>query len=232
VVKKLKYIITGTGRCGTCFFAKFLTSVGVPCGHEYIFGPQLDDVPVKLKRERSKLSAVSQEGVPKWVDESTIIADSSLLAAPYLDHRMLKNCKIIHLARDPLLVISSFVLDGGYFVGYCPKDIWEYFIYTHVPELTAKMSAIERAVNYYIEWNKLIEEKAQGKERLFFRIDRDDLSKAMDFLEINPSLLPISFSDKTCNTWKKRSHDVTYEEIPQPARNQLREIAERYGYNS
>ena len=33
----LKYIIASTGRSGTVYMARLLTSVGVPCGHESIF---------------------------------------------------------------------------------------------------------------------------------------------------------------------------------------------------
>jgi hypothetical protein len=232
-VKKLKYIITGTGRCGTCFFARFLTSVGIPCGHEFVFGPSLDDVPKKLKRDQSKLSHVSKkDDEPSWVDESTIIADSSLLAAPYLDHRSLKGCKIIHLVRNPLSVISSFVLDGDYFEDCYAKHIWEHFIYTHLPDLTMKMSAMERAAIYYVEWNNMIENKTQNADRLLFRIDKDDMEVVTKFLNISPSVLTNSFSDKTCNTWRKRRYDITYKEIPLPARDRLLKMAESYGYCS
>ena len=33
----LKYLVTGTGRCGTVYMARILTSIGIPCGHETIF---------------------------------------------------------------------------------------------------------------------------------------------------------------------------------------------------
>ena len=34
---ELKIISTGTGRCGTAYMSKLLTSVGIPCGHESLF---------------------------------------------------------------------------------------------------------------------------------------------------------------------------------------------------
>ena len=34
---KLKYLVTGTGRSGTVYMARLLTSLGIPCSHEMIF---------------------------------------------------------------------------------------------------------------------------------------------------------------------------------------------------
>jgi hypothetical protein len=232
VVKKLEYIVTGTGRCGTVFLARFLTSIGIPCGHEFVFGPFTDDVPTKLKRENSKLSSVSKKNCSDWVDEKIIVADSSFLSAPYLDHPALKRCKIIHLVRDPILVISSFILDGQYFINHHPKDIWEDFIYYHLPEFKRKMSAVERAARYYVEWNEMIKEKSKGLETLFFRIEKDDLSKILAFVKKDVSLLTSAFSDKSCNTWRKRSIDIAYKEIPEPAREPLLAMASDFGYVS
>jgi LPS sulfotransferase NodH len=34
---KLKFLVTGSGRSGTNYMSRFLTSVGIMCGHESIF---------------------------------------------------------------------------------------------------------------------------------------------------------------------------------------------------
>ena len=33
----MKYIIAGTGRCGTGYMSKIFNEVGIKCGHENVF---------------------------------------------------------------------------------------------------------------------------------------------------------------------------------------------------
>ena len=56
----MRVLITGTGRCGTGWMARALTAAGAPCGHEAAF-------------------TARGHGDCDWV------AESSWLAAPYLD---------------------------------------------------------------------------------------------------------------------------------------------------
>jgi hypothetical protein len=69
-MRKLKLVLTGTGRCATGFYAKFLTSAGATCGHERFFGVG------GLEAALDVLAA------GHWVGT---VAESSWLAAPFLD---------------------------------------------------------------------------------------------------------------------------------------------------
>lgn len=79
--RRVRLLITGTGRCGTGFLAAALTAAGVQCGHEQAF-----------TRKR--------HGHGAWA------AEASWLAAPYLT--ALDDTYVVHLVRDPLKVIASF----------------------------------------------------------------------------------------------------------------------------
>jgi hypothetical protein len=102
----IKYIVTGTGRCGTMFFAKYLTSAGINCGHELIF-------------TNSGVEAANKN----LLINNNVQADSSYMAAPYLSHSLLKNAKIVHLVRDPIKVLNSFVSGYVYFLSPILKCI-------------------------------------------------------------------------------------------------------------
>lgn len=191
--ESLDYIVTGTGRCGTVYLAKLLSSIGIPCGHETIF--KADGLINALKRmnneESLELSKLSQ--LASIVDEKNRIywfkdkdvklrADSSYLAAPFLDQ--FEKTKIIHVIRKPLEVINSFVHGLGYFKDSSLKDeeLKDYheFIYSFFPEMK-KMDTITKAAYYYLKWNELIEKKA--KNYFLFRIESDP-SKLLNWLGI------------------------------------------------
>ena len=125
-MKSLKYIVVGTPRGGTTYFAKFMTSVGIPCGHETIFCIESEGVPYHSKIEKVKSrhhslvslnDSINKKRLKKWIDEEKIIADSSYMSAPFLNDPIFENTKIIHLIRNPIKVISSLVIDLHFFHG-------------------------------------------------------------------------------------------------------------------
>ena len=90
-MENLKFIVTGTGRCGTVYLAKFLTSIGVPCCHEGIFDFEKKETIIKRIEDPSLrvLSRCSMlpflgggKKIEKWVDSKKTVADSSYLAVP------------------------------------------------------------------------------------------------------------------------------------------------------
>ena len=119
----LKYLVTGTGKCGTVFMARFLTSLGIPCGHESIFDWKGYKWAEKrlANKERIELSNTSKssyhpQAVPgqrivqleKWIDINELEAESSYMAAPFLGRDILKDVTIIHIVRNPIKVVNSF----------------------------------------------------------------------------------------------------------------------------
>lgn len=168
---KLKYLIVGTGRSGTVFMARLLTSLGIPCGHESVFNIE------GLERARrilegyaaptlSYTSTVSWSNGKKhedfdWLaDVSAIEADSSYMSAPFLNDVILAQTKIIHVVRDPSKVVHSFCHHIDYFRYSEPKTLWEFFIYQQLPELKCDMAQYERAALFYVLWNELIEKRS------------------------------------------------------------------------
>lgn len=248
---KLDFVVVGTGRCGTVYLAKLLSSVGYPCGHETIF--QCDgmthniarlenstELPSLMVSPIAKLASEDDEKVGfKWFEHSRkLVADASYMAAPFLDNDLFTNVNIIHVVRNPFKVINSFVVGMNYFreenldeewedVTYTPRD-YHRFIYKYVPELKTPMHPASRAALYYVRWNQLIEKKATGKNYLLFKVEKGP-QQLFDFLGIAPE-----------NYYNNRSashkEDVPftyncYESIPdEKIREELRTFAAKYGY--
>ncbi|NBT67701.1 MAG: hypothetical protein EBT78_08075 [Betaproteobacteria bacterium] len=143
-MKKLDYVVTATARSGTAYMARLLSQVGIPCGHETIFGlggKQVTEVRLKLLEEGKAttkefepnslnrhycehitLSQCSTERrfanatlIDKYIDPLTIVADSSFMSAPFLTSPLLSDSKIIHVIRNPISVINSMVNFCGLF---------------------------------------------------------------------------------------------------------------------
>jgi hypothetical protein len=225
----LDYIITGTGRCGTMSIAKSLTSINIKCGHEVIF---------------------TYDGLKKAIDNAAIHrdlkAESSYMAAPFLDCELLSNCKIIHLVREPMKVINSFVVSYCFFLSSMPTSkkyynvrTYEYppgsdpefkfmkFIYSNVPSLyDINISPAERAALYYIEWNILIEKFCHNRNFLFHPIE-SNIDKLCDFLDVERGSLKL---DNTVNKSQyKKAYNINniYSEH---IKYRLLEIGKKYGY--
>lgn len=145
----MKYLVTGTGRSGTGYASKVLQSAGIGCGHETVFGPQ---------------GLEYAEKVAGRVD-----ADSSWLAAPFLDLPVLEGVQIIHLTRHPKHVIESLLrihlLDDRVEVHKPYRD----FAYRHLPGLRKIEDAVLKCVYFYVHWNLMIEDRARLGGRVLAR---------------------------------------------------------------
>lgn len=232
---KLKYLVTGTGRSGTVFMARLLTSVGIACGHECIFDWRgIRGAKMRLGQEIPiELSFVSKHRVDNgkfipladWINIDQLQAESSYLAAPFLDDEIFSETKIIHVVRNPIKVVNSFCNYMHYFEDGEGKNGYEQLIYRVLPSLKNDMPQYDRACLFYVEWNKMIEEHHPG---LFFRVE-DDVTKVFDFLKIKPTTY---FTDSTINSWKKPSveqfnlNKIESSEI----KSQFCDIMKKYGY--
>lgn len=205
--RHLQYLVTGTGRCGTVYLAKLLTSLGIPCGHESIFDYQgLDSAVKRLKGEtRLELSFVSQCEVvnykyyekPSWLRLEEIVAESSYMAAPYLSHPLLERTKKIHVVRDPIKVVSSFCDYLDYFrPNNQNANGYELNIYRIFPALMDINKQYERACLFYVLWNELIESQHVD---LFIRIEDGD-EAICHFVGKEPTR--DMHQNKSENTWK------------------------------
>lgn len=86
-----RFVVTGSGRCGTKWMSEALTRAGVPCGHESVFGFE-----------------------PEVVWPVDLVADSSWMAATRLDE---VDVPVLLMVRHPLAVVRSFV-EIGFFADW------------------------------------------------------------------------------------------------------------------
>jgi hypothetical protein len=229
---QLQYVVTGTGRSGTVYLANLLTKCGVPCGHECIFTPWgLEEALARLRGQSAvQVSAMSRESCGDWIkDAGEVVADSSYMAAPFLDHAILRDARIIHVVRHPMDVINSFVIGLNYFREWMPPDAWHWFIYTHVPELRLDYHPLERAALYYLRWNRMIEARSAGKPYFFCQVECIT-HQLFDYLRRrceDESLL----AARKINGRMDGKPAYAFEDIPSAAiREELAELGGRYGY--
>jgi hypothetical protein len=84
-----RFVVTGSGRCGTTWLARALTKVGIPTGHEDVFNPWR---------------------AGEWPDE--LRAECSWVAACKLDVVDAQGLPVALLVRHPLAVVKSMVEIG------------------------------------------------------------------------------------------------------------------------
>jgi hypothetical protein len=222
---KPKLIVSGTGRCGTLYWAKSLTSMGLNCGHESIFNYwNFKKTKSIIKGKNPPINSLCSK--LKGHNIKNILADSSYLSAPYLNEPMVKKIPVIHIVRNPMKVISSFVKNLKYFDEM--NSIWETFMCKHLPALKKINSPIERAAYYYIEWNKLIE-KANNDERIYiFHRVEDVFKHDLSFAGINQIKLHKNTQE---NKIGQCYQDFYINQIPKgKIRRSLLQMANKYGY--
>lgn len=139
----LDYIVTGTGRCGTGYMSKVLTSAGIDCSHEGIF--KTDSYDDAVSRIRS----------------SDIRAESSWLAAPFLNSPALNDAFVVNLIRHPRDVIESMVRIGLFDNFSIPGGKpYRAFINEYFPDLFSNYgSPAERATAFLLSWTNVIDVK-------------------------------------------------------------------------
>lgn len=200
-LSKLKYLVVGTGRSGTVYMAKLLSSIGISCTHEAIFkNDGLEAAKQRLSGEKpleispiSKYASVVEESEGRyWFKKGglqKIEAESSYMAAPFIQDESLKDVTIIHAVRHPMKVINSFVNGLLYFQDWCLRkpEYEEYhkFIMKYVPNLYDPPTPLLRAALYWVEWNEMIERLCKGKNHFLFRVEHKP-DKLIRYLGKNP----------------------------------------------
>lgn len=229
---RLKIVITGTGRCGTVYMARLLTSLGIPCGHEGYF--DLGGMDVAKKRILGRTigtSGVSGYEESGWLKEPAI-ADSSYLAAPFLEQL---DCKKIHVVRNPIKVLNSFRNYVGTFAFSFEKTpsgqkSYRQFIGKYLPEIEQFDREVDRIAYYIIHWNKMIEESGA------FRVQVENLTP--EFFEfINREPTEDMYHNDKCNSWvdtpfkmNRNRKIIQPNDISLDIRQDFLEMTERYGY--
>ena len=219
---KLKYVITGTGRCGTLNAAHNFTRAGVPCGHESIFDYKGIDAAKKRLSGETKICA-SEISLKNgyWFDPILIQADSSYMSTPFLGNELLEDVSIVHLIRSPLEVISSFVKNLGYFETL--NSPWEKFICLHAPSILNFETPIERACEYYFQWNSMI-----AKHKTTLHKIEEDINILFEKLGINR----IDQASEEKNIFGNRNDNFKVEDIPTPLKHKIESFLSEFNYEN
>ena len=124
------------------------------------------------------------------------------MAVPFLGHDRLRNCTLIHIVRDPLKVIGSFLNNLLFFredrPGY--RHAQEQFLYDHLPHLESLPDPVSRACYYYLRWNQTIEEAGRGRRYLLYPIERGP-GVLLEFLSRSPE--SVELQDAACNAYAR-----------------------------
>ena len=233
-------LVTGTGRCGTVFMARLLTSLGVMCGHEAVFdlaGPEgarqrLDTESIKTSYV-STVNALRNEELAGWFDPATVRAESSYMAAPFIDGELLRNVPVLHVVRQPMQVISSFCKDIGFFRdGDSLFAPYRDFVLAHIgSDVMTLPTEIERTALFWMRWNRMIEDKAADRPYLRVKVEGAPDDALLDFLKVAPAAREQAWADTTTNSWKRRDGDLRIDDLPAGRlRDDVTALAERYGY--
>lgn len=198
----LKYLITGTGRCGTGYVSNVLASAGVPCGHEAIFSHDGLEAAQRALAEHPELAA-----------------ESSWLAAPFLPNPILNGVTVIHLVRHPVKTIESIVS-----VGMLHAGPYGEFIRCYLPEIARWRDDANAAAHFYIKWNRMIEAWTGLRHRV-----EDDPYQLLHVLGIEHDG-PL-FDDTAYNHRPEYApYKLHLKELDAPILSRLRRIAESYRY--
>lgn len=231
-MKKLKFLITGTGRSGTVYMCRLLTSMGIMCGHESIFTPYgLEEAYNRLKNPQLiKTSKVSKLDENFIFDPDLQIAESSYMSAPFLDNKIIENTKIIHVIRNPIKVISSTYYDANFFAeNNDGGKKYANFVELHLPQLQETKCRLEKVILYYILWNEMIIKKCKNCDYILYNLESGITNKLLDFIEVENTY--DFFSNDKINCWHKRHRNICFEEINDSSmKKRLASFMEKLGY--
>lgn len=207
----LEILVTGTGRCGTGFIAKLLTSAGCRCTHEQVFNPMgwgnaLEQM--RLMEERAEWG---------WT------ADASWCGSVYLDRPELDGVTIVHLVRHPKKVLDSFLRE--YKANHPYYNAHYHWLTKRLPEMQTYKTPEGKAACKVLRLNELIDAHAN----VFHRIE-DDPRELLDKLGIDWQDKEL-FNNPEHNAHPGRAEsDVTIADLPEELQGPMEEMGVLYGY--
>jgi len=210
----LKYLVVGTGRCGTGYISKSFDKIGIPCGHEEIFSltrvKRIDNLRVKENLNKSKKEA-----------------ESSWLAVPWLDNYVIipEDCKIIHITRHPKDTIES-LLDTGMLSRYDNK--YTQFAFRNMPRMRPEYDPIINCAIWYVWWNRKIENTTRNVIRHKVEDDITNLFDRIGLPHNNKLFNNTKYNSRVSK--KRRQVDLKEELSGKPILKYLLSMASEYGY--
>lgn len=117
-----RFVVTGSGRCGTWWTSRLLTAAGLPCGHEKVF---------------------NHRGAGVWPPGA--VADSSWMATPHLAGL---DLPVLLLVRHPLRVVASWV-EIGFFTDVDAGNPTHKPLQQYAPHVYRHDNAADRALDMW-----------------------------------------------------------------------------------
>ena len=213
--RTLRLIVTGTGRSGTGFAARWLTSIGIPAGHEQFWDHRGHEHALHMLAAR----------------HYQMQAECSWEAAPYLSSQPLKDALAIHQVRHPKKMIESCMR--------VPPSLaphYAMYLERHLPPLRQYKTEQNKAACRWVYWNLMIEELLLGRTTYFWRIE-DGTDGVLDWLDSKGVVdaAKIHPAQVFTNTRHNHKHGdpvhAQLENIHPTLIQPLREMMERYGYD-
>jgi len=223
-----RFLICAVPRSGTGYIAKLLTNLGIPCGHESVFG---------LGEARGRFRGSLEAGADLSLPDT--LGDSSWLAVPFLPV-LPKDVIVIHQVRHPMAALKSLV-GRELFTGN-PRNkgyidvIEEYALGVH--NYTDEVS---KSVAFWLDWNKQIEDHAHFRYQLE-TLSAEKLTKIADLVGHHRSLddarKALDSTPTTVNIgwWhsdpdlKNTVEGLSLSGLSAPLQEGLKTLAKKYGY--
>lgn len=180
-----RFVVTGSGRCGTTWMARALTRVGVPTGHEEVFNPWTREWPDYLR------------------------ADSSWVAACKLDE---VTEPVALLVRHPLAVVRSMVEIG--FFSWDLDNLYHQPLREAFPEVYDWSKPQDRALQTWVALNSAALTRAEMVIRFeLIRQDPELFGRFLAWAGGNPRRAEEALAEPPCNRHEESRErtDETYE---------------------
>lgn len=161
-----RFLVTGSGHSGTRYIAELLRTCGVPTGHEWVYGPGGSRLP--------------------W---GRLVGDVSLYVVPTLAdpqetawRRKAGVRTIVHVVRDPRLVIASWLRSGVFGDESDPAahEALHRTIRGFAPEVFTEPTALRRAAAFWVRW---VDEAEAWADRTFLieGLDAEELLRCVGY---------------------------------------------------
>lgn len=210
-----RLVVAGTGRSGTGYMAAALSAAGLKAGHENVYSP----------------NGVSwrtwEHATPYWD------ADCSWLSVPHLAKFKADSPGgiIVHIARDPLKVISSLVRMNVLSDAYKGNPYTEYKR-RHCPESFGYADVIDRAAHFWVHWNRRTEPHADR----MWQIEKIGVQQLNEIFEVIGYQPPEGAVERAIESTPTNTNTygpgptVTWDDITPELASDVQALAGKYGY--
>lgn len=158
----MRFVVTGTPRCGTGYTSLLLSAAQIPCTHEDVFCPRatLDDL--------LDWYAADNAGESSWLAWAFL----GCLPGPVM---------VLHQTRDPWQTVDSLANRNDLLAAdaKCGTRIGMFrkVIRAHCPEVFEHESDIDRAGQMVLSWNLKIEQQAARLHCDYHRYRIEDVNR-------------------------------------------------------